>query len=171
MHNIRFFSILALALFACTSSLLVLLVTAHLLQLPHSRNSPACTEHRPDRQTPQAMRCFPKTSHITAWCVDDADENPPLPNQQVLMLKYTQLYVQPFTASCAKDYKGHSLLQTTFAKLPNSSMQVMLPKGVQILNNMTLKAFHILTTDLACPIKISYHLQFLLLLCKRYPLI
>jgi len=122
-----------------SASIATVLVTAYLLQLPQSRNSSACTEHQPDCQTPQAMCRFPKTSHIRAWCVDDADENPTLPNQQVLMLKYTQLQVQPFVASCAEDYKGHSLLQTRFAKLPNSSIQVMLPKGVQILNNMTLK--------------------------------
>ena len=29
--------------------------------------------------------------------------------------------LQPFTTSCAKDYKGHSLMYTSFTELPNSN--------------------------------------------------
>ena len=42
--------------------------------------------------------------------------------------------LRPFATSCAKDYEGHSLVQTSFAKLPKSG-------------HMSVFTVHLTTTD------------------------
>ena len=57
---------------------------------------------------------------------------------------------RPLATSCAKDYKGHTLMQTSFTELPNTKL-MMSVKWLQWCNNFFGVATHLLlkttTTD------------------------
>ena len=71
------------------------------------------------------LYCFAilgSTSSVIPWTyrvyrVHGSTQREPTPTQK----SARKWQVRPFATSCAKHYKGHSLVQSSFAKLPNSS--------------------------------------------------
>ena len=56
----------------------------------------------------------------TATVVALYTQHEPTPTQKLAQ----KWQLQPFTTSCTKDYKGHSLVQTSFTELPKKKLKV-----------------------------------------------